>query len=173
MKRSSYLIILIFLAILYFSCLTNGDDLIIKETFVVNKNRIDPCLDCNKQCKPDYSKLCLNTVQSCIDCKRTKTTIVPKSWLTIEKNNQEVYELSKNLNPEILVVNQLINNDNTNTKGVQPTMTNIEINAHPNFEELPFNPRNLITGMFTDTDPVPSNSMLTRVDEVDPKYKTL
>ena len=129
MKRSSYFLMFIFLAILYFSCLTNGDEKIIREKFVVNNKKTDPCLDCNNQCKPDYKELCLKTVKSCIDCKRTKNTIVPKSWLTIEKNNEEIYELSKNLNPEILVVNQLINNDNTNTKGIQPAMTNIEINA--------------------------------------------
>ena len=52
-------------------------------------------------------------------------------------------------------------------------MTNIEISAHPNFDNLDFNPRNLITGMFTNTDPVPSNSTLQRQDIIDPKYSKL
>ncbi len=171
LKRSTYLIILIFLAIFYFSYFKKT-----KEPFVENAKLKESCLDCKDQCSPNYDDLCLKTVQSCIDCENTKREILPKSWISIDRNNNNtnnIYELSRKINPEVLVVNQLINANNTPTSGIQPTMTNIEISAHPNFDNLDFNPRNLITGMFTNTDPVPSNSTLQRQDIIDPKFSKL
>lgn len=171
LKRSTYLIILIFLAVFYFSYFKKT-----KEGFVENSQLKESCLECKEQCSPNYDELCLKTVQSCIDCKNTKKEILPKSWISIDRNNNNtnnIYELSKKINPEILVVNQLINANNIPTSGIQPTMTNIEISAHPNFDKLDFNPRNLITGMFTNTDPVPSNSTLQRKDVIDPKFSKL
>lgn len=175
LNRSTYLMILIFLAVLYFSCFKNKVNKQIQEGFVVNEKKKDPCLECANECGPypNYDQLCLSTAQACINCKNSKQSIIPKSWVTIEKNNDEIYDLSKNLKPEILIINQLINTDNNNTLGVQPPMTNIEISAHPNFDKLDYSPRNLITGMFTDTDPVPSNSTLQRMDVIDPKFKKL
>jgi len=171
LNRSVYFIILVVLAIFYYSCLKGKEAY---ENFTNNKKTENSCLNCKSECSPNYSDLCLKTVQPCIDCRNSKLEVLPKSWINIDRNNDKnnnIYELSKRINPEILVVNQMINTDMIPNNGIQSPMTNIEISAHPNFDKLDYIPRNLITGMFTDTDPVPANSNLTRMDELTPKYK--
>tara|TARA_B100001063_G_scaffold89670_1_gene83522 strand:+ start:23251 stop:23781 length:531 start_codon:yes stop_codon:yes gene_type:complete len=174
LNRTTYFIILVVLAIFYFSCLKGKE---VYENFTNNNKKSEnSCLNCKSECSPNYSDLCLKTVQSCIDCRNSKTDVLPKSWINIDrnkKNKDDIYELSKRMNPEILVVNQMINTDMMPNSGIQPPMTNIELSAHPNFDKLDYIPRNLVTGMFTETDPVPSNSTLQRKDEIEPKYKTL
>ncbi len=173
-NRFTYLIILIFLAIFYFGYLKKNNK--VSESFLTTVDKLnDSCTDCESNCKPDYNELCLKTVQACVDCRSSKQGILPKSWISIEpsENQNDVYELSKKLNPEILIINQMVNTDNFPNSGIQPTMTNIQLSAHPYFDDLDYAPKNLITGMFTDNDPVPSNSTLERKDNLVPKYKKI
>lgn len=175
LNRFTYFIILVVLAIFYYSCL-QGKKMYENFTNADNKKAENSCLNCKSECSPNYSELCLKTVQSCIDCKNSKKETLPKSWISIERNkqnNNDIYELSKKMNPEVLVINQMINSDVMPNSGIQPPMTNIEVSAHPNFDNLDFIPRNLITGMYTNTDPVPANSTLQRKDIPYPKYQKL
>ena len=176
LNRSTYLIILLFLAILYFSYLKKTKNEL-KDGFTTNKKLETSCIKCQSECSPNYTDLCMSTVKSCLDCKNSKKEILPKSRISLERNkenNEDIYELSKKLNPEVLVINQLISTDNiVPNNGIMPSMTNIQISAHPNFDNLEFTPRNLITGMYTKTDPVPANSTLERKDVPEKKYTKL